>query len=104
MFFRKLLAHVMACWPQRLALRLSQIERRGGEVRTGAPVREFRLHADGSVAAVVLRDGTEVSRLALARNCFGLTIFGHSRPLDRAVTSRVVSMQSLKVLMYPPWL
>jgi 15-cis-phytoene desaturase len=47
--------------PDRLCAPMREhIERRGGEVRTGAPVREFRLHEDGSVAAVVLRDGTEV--------------------------------------------
>ena len=37
--------------PDRLCAPMREhIERLGGEVRTGAPVREFRLHEDGSVA------------------------------------------------------
>lgn len=36
------------------------IEARGGEVRTGVPLKEFKLNEDGSIAGLELRDGTVV--------------------------------------------
>jgi 15-cis-phytoene desaturase len=36
------------------------IESRGGEVRTSAPLKEFKMNEDGSIAGLELRDGTIV--------------------------------------------